>query len=139
MSVPLSRAQKYLSSKAIFAGQVVSDFINYKGNPYYTYFDIPNSTNSSGYCVISKNVNTMLFIGDKELEIKYQAPPLIAGQAYNTNINYFSEDLIVLNYVTKPLTQFVGSSSSGYAYRLRKSTISHGDQFKPGIILEKNR
>lgn len=137
MSVPLSRAQKYLSSKAIFAGQVVSDFINYKGNPYYDYFYIPNSTNSSGYCVISKNYNKMLSIGDKVSEISYQAAPLIATANYNTNDNYFSEDLIVLNYVTKPLMQFVGSSSSGYAYRLRKSTISHGDKFKPGIILEK--
>ena len=137
MSVPLNKAQKYLSSKAIFAGQVVSDFISYKGNPYYNSFYIPNSTSSSGYCVISKIRNTMLTIGDNDAEIAYQAPPLIDNVHYNTNDNYFSEDLIVLNYVTKPLTQFVSSSSSGYAYRLKKSTISHGDQFKPGIILEK--
>ena len=137
MSVPLNKAQKYLSSKSIFAGQVVSDFISYKGNPYYSSFYIPNSTNSSGYCVISKTRNTMLTIGDNDAEIAYQAPPLISSTHYNTNDNYFTDDLIVLNYVTKPLTQFVGSSSSGYAYRLKKSTVSHGDQFKPGIVLEK--
>ena len=137
MSVPLNRAQKYLTSKAIFAGQVVSEFISYKGNPYYDSFYIPNSTNSSGYCVISKNFDKNLSIGDNQSEISYQAPPLIVPTNYNTNDNYFSEDLIVLNYVTKPLPQFVSSSSNGYAYRLKKSTISHGDQFKPGIILEK--
>lgn len=138
MSVPLNRTHKYLSSKAIFAGQVVSDFISYKGNPYYDSFYIPNSTNnSSGYCVASKNVNENLSIGDNEKQISYSASPLIGGLSYNTNSNYFSEDLIVLNYVTKPLPQFVGSSSNGYAYRLRKSTIPHGTVFKPGIILEK--
>ena len=85
MSVPLNRAQKYLSSKAIFAGQVVSDFNNYKGNPYYEYFYIPNSTKSSGYCVISKNFDKNLPIGDNESEISYQAPPLISSTNYNTN------------------------------------------------------
>lgn len=133
----LLNTTRYLSSKAIYAGNVLNDFNDYKVYPWYDSFYIPNSTNALGYYVVSREQNVSISFGNNPSEIKYSLQPLITRAAYDLNTDYFANNLIVLNYQTKILSDFVSSSANGYAYRLRKGVRQINQDYISSINLEK--
>ena len=127
----------YLTSKAVYAGKVLADFNDYKAYPWYDYFYLPNSVSSLGYSVISSSYNKSVSYGTSPNEIIYSAQPLLTGGSYDLNSDSFADYLIVLNYITKPFSNYIPSSSTGYAYRLVKGIQPTGKKYISSVNLEK--
>ena len=132
-----SNTTHYLTSKAVYAGQVLADFNDYMVYPWYDSFYLPNSVSSLGYSVVSSNYNINVSFGTDPQEIKYSAQPLLTRASYNLNTDYFADNLIVLNYKTEPFSSYVPSSATGYAYRLRKGIQPINDEHISSVNLEK--
>ena len=133
----LLKTQHYLTSKAVYANQVLADFNDYKAYPWYTYFFLPNSVSSLGYSVASKIYNKNVSIGNNSSQINYSAPTLLDQVYYDLNTNYFADNLIVLNYKTQSFSSYISSSSTGYAYRLVKGIQPINNAYKSSVNLEK--
>ena len=50
--VPFHSAKRYPAKNAIYAPQVMNDYVTYKGNPTDQEYLLPNTTNALGYTVI---------------------------------------------------------------------------------------
>ena len=133
----LLKTQHYLTSKAVYANQVLADFNDYKAYPWFTYFFLPNSVSSLGYSVASKIYNKNVSIGNNSSQINYSAPTLLDQVYYDLNTNYFADNLIVLNYKTQSFSSYISSSSTGYAYRLVKGIQPINNAYKSSVNLEK--
>lgn len=110
-----SNTTHYLTSKAVYANQVLADFNDYKVYPWYSYFFLPNSVSSLGYSVASSIYNKNVSFGANPDKIEYSAPTLLDRVYYDLNTNYFANNLIVLNYKTQSFSSYISSSSTGYA------------------------
>ena len=134
----LLKTQHYLTSKAVYANQVLADFNDYKTYPWYSYFFLPNSVSSLGYSVASKIYAKNVSFGTNPDKIFYSAPTLLdQAYYYDLNTNYFADNLIVLNYKTQSFSTYISSSSTGYAYRLVKGIQPYGNAYISSVNLEK--
>ena len=137
----LLNALRYLSSKAVYAPEVIDDYIKYRGNPSFDgIMYIPISSNNLGYNVIAKSAMNMLGtgIGDDD-KTQYKAGSAISPSNYLLNADTFLSNPIVFNYLTAPFKNFVPASSSGYAYRLKKSAFDYTgrQEYSPFLVMEK--
>ena len=100
----LLNTTRYLTSKAVYANQVLADFNDYKAYPWYTYFYLPNSVSSLGYSVASKIYVKNVTFGTNPDKISYSAPTLLdRGYYYDLNTNYFADNaanFIYINHFT---------------------------------------
>lgn len=132
--VSFHSAKRYPAKKnAIFAPQVLSDFLQYKGSPTSSEYWLPNSTNALGYTVVRdySAVTGGIAVSDY-LDVDYYGPRLIASGRDNLDTAaYYGYD-ICLNYQTNYFRKFLSASSSGgKAYKLYRGTY----QKEPSLML----
>ena len=141
MAVGFSKAQKYLSNSAIYAPQIINEYIAYRGSITPQGSAIPNTATSDGYNIISDhgiNVPNYVLRNDTDVPFNLYMPQLIAdGYQYNFEQEIFLSNTIVFNYKTTTLASFTSSSSTGNAYRLRKSAYDNSGDFYPWLVVEK--
>ena len=133
--VSFHSARHYPAKNAIYAPQVVDDFLKYKGEPASGEYLLPLSTNALNYTVIrSYECTTGIAVSDYA-DVSYFGHPLIAQSRENLKAeNYFS-DKICLNYQTNYFRKFL-PAGTGIAYHLRKG-ISHINNVNtPKLMLE---
>lgn len=133
----LLKTPHYLTNKAVYANQVLADFNDYKAYPWYTDFYLPNSVSPLGYSVASKTYNKSVSYGTNPNEISYSAQPLLTGSSYDLNDGNFADNLLVLNYKTQAFSNYIPSSSTGYAYRLVKGIQPINKAYISSVNLEK--
>ena len=141
MAVEFSKAQKYLSNSAIYAPQIINEYIAYRGSITPQGSAIPNTATGDGYNIISDygiNVPNYILRNDTDEPFNLYLPQLLAdGSKYNFEEQMFLSNTLVFNYKTIPLSSFTSSSSTGYAYRLRKSAYDNSGDFYPWLVVEK--
>ena len=142
MTVAFSQAQKYLSNNAIYAPKIIDDYIAYRGStlPESAIY-IPSAATGNGYNIITKaySSNSCLLIrNDSEGKLRLNMPQFFtSGYQYNFEQELFLSNILVFNYKTTTLSSFMSSSSTGYAYRLRKTSYQSGSVFYPRLVAEK--
>ena len=131
--VSFHSAKRYPAKNAIYAPQVLSDFLQYKGSPASNEYWLPNSTNALGYTVVRGYgyVTGGIAVADY-LDVDYYGSSLIASGRDNlTTAAYYDYD-ICLNYQTNYFRKFLSASSSGgKAYKLYRGTY----QKEPRLML----
>lgn len=141
MAVEFSKAQKYLSNSAIYAPQIINDYIAYRGSKTPNGCSMPNTATGDGYNIISDygiNVPNFIIRNDTDTPINLEMPQLLTGgYQYNFEKQIFLSNTLVFNYKTTTLNIFTSPSSTGNAYRLRKSSYPWGDSFYPWLVVEK--
>ena len=141
MAVEFSKAQKYLSNSAIYAPQIIDEYIAYRGSKTPNGCSIPNTATGDGYNIISDygtNVPNFIIRNDTDTPIILDMPQLLTGgYQYNFEKQIFLSNTLVFNYKTIPLSSFTSSSSTGYAYRLRKTAYDNSGDFYPWLVVEK--
>lgn len=141
MAVKFSQAQKYLSNSAIYAPQIINDYIAYRGSKTPNGCSIPNTATGDGYNIIGYygiNVPNFIIRNDTDTPIFLDMPQLLTGgYQYNFEQEIFLSNTLVFNYKTTPLSSFMSTSSTGNAYRLKKSAYPWGDAFYPWLVVEK--
>ena len=137
----LLNAQKYITSNAIFAPKVLDDYVKYRGNPSADgIMYIPISSTKLGYNVIAKHNINILGTGiGEDTKTQYKAGTVLAQTNYLLDNDNFLSNFIVFNYLTTPFKNFVPASTSGYAYRLKKSAFDYAgnQEYSPFLVMEK--
>ena len=141
MAVEFSKAQKYLSNSAIYAPQIINEYIAYRGSKTPNGCSIPNTATGDGYNIINDfgiNIPNYIIRNDTDTPISLNMPQLLTdGYQYNFEKKLFLSNTLVFNYKTTTLSSFMGSSSTGTAYRLKTSAYPWGDVFYPWLVVEK--
>ena len=141
MAVEFSKAQKYLSNSAIYAPQIINEYIAYRGSITPQGSAIPNTATGDGYNIIGyygTNVPNFVLRNDTDVPFNLYMPQLISdGTQYNFEEQMFLSNTLVFNYKTIPLSSFTSSSSTGNAYRLRKTAYDNSGDFYPWLVVEK--
>lgn len=133
--VTFHNARHYPANNAIFAPQVMEDYLQYKGNPTNSDYWLPLTTNALNYTVIrGYQANGGIAVSDYT-DVSYYATPLIAQGVENLKAETYFSNKICLNYQTKYFRSFL-PASNGIAYRLRKGTRSSGNSYQAALILE---
>lgn len=134
--VSFHSAKRYPAKNAIFAPQVLSDFLHYKGSPTSSEYWLPNSTNALGYTVVRGFGSLIGGIAVSDyLDVDYYGSSLIASGRDNlTAAAYYDYD-ICLNYQTKYFRKFLAASSSGgKAYKLYRGTYQNSPRLMLSLI-----
>lgn len=141
MAVEFSKAQKYLSNSVIYAPQIINEYIAYRGSITPQGSAIPNTATGDGYNIISDSgvrVPNYVLRNDTDVPFNLYLPQLLTdGYQYNFETQIFLSNTLVFNYKTIPLSSFTSSSSTGYAYRLRKTAYDNSGDFYPWLVVEK--
>ena len=131
-----SNAKRYSSANSIYATDLVTDFLEYKGIPTSGEYSLPISTNPLGYSVISNlaGITGVALTDGKNLS--YFAPNVIRTSSANLNVANYFNDTVCINFVTTNFLAYV-PQATGTAYRLKKHKYLLNDTFSPKLILEK--
>lgn len=128
-------ARHYTAINSIFAPTVLADFYSYKGDPYYTDYWLPLSTNALNYNVVADfNAIKGLVVSDYS-DVSYLGESLIGQTKTDFKNNSFYSNTICLNFQTNYFRKYL-SAGNGIAYKLRKGTISFGTGYIPKLILQ---
>ena len=116
-------AKHYGAKNAIYAPQVLNDYVTYKGNPTLQEYWLPNTTNALGYAV----VGSFRAVGGKCIsdysDVDYYGALMLAQGRYNTTDNIFYDKTICINFQTNYFRKYL-SAGTGTAYKLVKKSIS---------------
>ena len=123
--VTFHNAKRYPAKNAIFAPQVLEDYLQYKGNPTFTDYWLPLTTNSLGFCVVRTLQATGGCTVSAYADVDYYGSNLIASGRDNINTAaYYYDNEICLNYQTSYFRAFLPASNTGKAYQLYKGTYN---------------
>ena len=134
--VPFHNAKRYPAKNAIFAPQVLNDYVTYKGNPTSAEYWLPNSTNSLGYTVVRGfgGLTGGITVADY-LDVDYYGSSLIASGRDNLTVAAYYDYDICLNYQTNYFRKFLSASSSGgKAYKLYRGTYQKNPRLMLSLI-----
>ena len=134
--VTFHSARHYPANNAIFAPQVLADYLTYKGDPAGFEYFLPLSTNSLNYTVIRGYGSLLggMAVSDY-LDVNYFGNALIAQGSEDFETKSYFSNKICLNYQTNYFKKFL-SAGTGRAYRLRKGTVNINNLNSPRLILE---
>ena len=123
--VPFHSAKRYPAKNAIFAPQVLSDFLAHKGNPTSAEYRLPNTVNALGYTVIRGYSAIGGVTVSAYSDVDYYGSALIASGRDNLTVAAYYDYDICLNYQTNYFRKFISASSSGgKAYKLYRGNYS---------------
>ena len=132
--------KRYSGASSIYAPQVISDYLNYKGNPTVLEYRLPIECQALGCNVIIKTTENDYVACGKSNQIMYYGAYMFTPVGYLRvdDINSFPDNEIVFNYTTSPFTTFVPARTTGTAYRIRKqSFLNDSGKYYPGWAFEK--
>lgn len=131
-------AKRYGAKNAIYAPDVINDYLTYKGNPTSSEYWLPNTTNALGYTIIG----TLSAIRGMPVtdynDVSYYGANMIAQATANTTTTYFYDKTICINFKTNYFLKYL-SAGTGTAYKLVKKSLynSNLQNFSPALVLEK--
>lgn len=131
-------AKRYSAKNAIYAPQVMNDYVTYKGNPTLSEYWLPNTTNELGYTV----VGTLNGVGGIPVtdypDVNYKGDTMISLGTANTTTAYFYDKTICINFQTNYFRKYL-SAGTGTAYKLVKKSFfnSAAQNYYPALILQK--
>ena len=131
-------AKHYGAKNAIYAPQVLNDYVTYKGNPAIQEYWLPNATNALGYTV----VGTLNGIGGIPVtdytDVNYYGANMINQGTANTTTSYFYDKTICINFQTNYFRKYL-PAGTGTAYKLIKKSFfnSAAQNYIPTLILQK--
>lgn len=128
-------SRHYTAINSIFAPTVLSDFYSYKGEPYYSDYWLPLSTNSLNYNVVGSFTAPAGMVISDYNDVLYSGSGLIAQNSYSLKQDVFYSNMICLNFQTNYFKKYL-SAGNGIAYKLRKGTVTFGTGHIPKLILQ---
>lgn len=129
-------AKRYGAKNAIYAPNVINDYLTYKGNPTLQEYWLPNTTNALGYTVVGKfRAVGGICISDYS-DVDYYGALMLAQGQYSTTANMFYDKTICINFQTNYFRKYL-SAGTGTAYKLVKKSFFTGSNYYPALILQK--
>lgn len=129
-------AKRYGAKNAIYAPQVMNDYVTYKGNPTWSEYWLPNTTNALGYTV----VGTLHAIGGIPVtdypDVSYYGAYMLSQATADTTTEYFYDKTICINFQTNYFKKYL-SERTGTAYKLVKKSFFTGSNYYPTLTLQK--
>ena len=93
-------AKRYGAKNAIYAPDVINDYLTYKGNPTFSEYWLPNTTNELGYTVVG-TLSAIRGIPVTDYnDVSYYGADMIASATANTTTAYFYDKTICINFRT---------------------------------------
>ena len=131
-------AKRYGAKNAIYAPDVINDYLTYKGNPTYSEYWLPNTTNELGYTVVGTLSAIRGMPVTDYTDVSYYGADMIASATANTTTTYFYDKTICINFKTNYFKKYL-SAGAGTAYKLvKKSFFNSGAQnYSPALTLQK--
>ena len=100
-------AKRYGAKNAIYAPDVINDYLTYKGNPTYSEYWLPNTTNALGYTV----VGTLDAAGGVPVtdytDVSYYGANMLSSSTANTTYTYFYDKTICINFRTNYFKKYL--------------------------------
>ena len=129
-------AKHYGAKNAIYAPQVMNDYVTYKGNPTLQEYWLPNTTNALGYTVVGNfHATGGMCISDYS-DVSYYGALMIAQGQYSTTDKMFYDKTICINFQTNYFRKYL-SAGTGTAYKLVKKSFFNGSSYYPALVLQK--
>ena len=129
-------AKHYGAKNAIYAPQVLNDYVTYKGNPTFQEYWLPNTTNALGYTVVgSFRAVGGVCISDYS-DVDYYGALMLAQGRYNTTDTIFYDKTICINFQTNYFRKYL-SAGTGTAYKLVKKSFFSVGSYYPALTLQK--
>ena len=129
-------AKRYGAKNAIYAQQVLNDYVNYKGNPTFSEYWLPNTTNALGYTVVGILEGIGGIPVTDYTDVSYYGANMISQATANTTYTYFYDKTICINFKTNYFKKYL-SVGTGTAYKLVKKSFFTGSNYYPALILQK--
>ena len=134
--VDFFNAKHYGAKNAIYAPQVMNDYVTYKGNPTLQEYWLPNTTNALGYTV----VGGFRAVGGRCIsdysDVDYYGALMLAQGRYNTTDTVFYDKTICINFQTNYFRKYL-PEGTGTAYKLVKKSFFNGSSYYPALTLQK--
>ena len=131
-------AKRYSANNAIYAPQVMNDYVTYKGNPTLQEYWLPNTTNALGYTIIGTlSAKGGIPVTDYS-DVNYYGANMIKSATANTTTTYFYDKTICINFQTNYFLKYL-RAGTGTAYKLVKKPFfnSAAQNYYPSLILQK--
>ena len=131
-------AKRYGAKNAIYAPQVMNDYVTYKGNPTLQEYWLPNTTNALGYTIVGTlSAKSGIPVTDYS-GVSYYGANMIKSATANTTNKYFYDKTICINFQTNYFRKYL-SAGTGTAYKLIKKSFfnSAAQNYYPSLILQK--
>ena len=129
-------AKRYGAKNAIYAPQVMNDYVTYKGNPTWSEYWLPNTTNALGYTIVGVlNAVTGIPVTDYA-DVSYFGANMISQATANTTFEYFYDKNICINFQTNYFKNYL-PARYGIAYKLIKKPFYAGASYYPSLVLQK--
>ena len=115
-------AKHYGAKNAIYAPQVLNDYVTYKGNPTFSEYWLPNTTNELGYTVVGTlNAIEGCTVSDYT-DVIYYGVQMIGQSKTKTTTKSFYDKNICINFQTNYFRKYL-SAGTGTAYKLIKKSF----------------
>ena len=129
-------AKRYGAKNATYAPQVLNDYVTYKGNPTFSEYMLPNTTNVLGYTVVgTRSAVTGVCVSDYN-DVSYLGEGMIKQGRIKTTDNLFYDKNICINFQTNYFLKYL-SAGTGTAYKLIKKSFFDGNLYYPSLVLQK--
>ena len=129
-------AKRYGAKNAIYAPQVLNDYVTYKGSPTFSEYWLPHTTNALGYTVVGTYSAVEGCTVSDYTDVNYYGMQMIEQSRLETTDNVFYDKNICINFQTNYFRKYL-SAGTGTAYKLIKKSFFDGNVYYPSLVLQK--
>ena len=129
-------AKRYGAKNAIYAQQVLNDYVTYKGNPTFSEYWLPNTTNALGYTIVGTLSAIEGCTVNDYTDVSYYGVQMIGQSTTKTTTEVFYDKNICINFQTNYFRKYL-SAGTGTAYKLIKKSFFNGNVYIPALVLQK--